>query len=54
MIPPWYRSYWSQFPEKEKLLRETVDWDAWLNGEGLELPVKVRFPHPPSHPFPLC
>ncbi|GAA5829465.1 hypothetical protein JCM5353_001344 [Sporobolomyces roseus] len=36
-------SYWSQFPEKEKLLREKVDFDAWLHGEGLDLPVKMEY-----------
>ncbi|GAA5967502.1 hypothetical protein JCM3765_004689 [Sporobolomyces pararoseus] len=36
-------SYWSQFPEKEKLLKEKVDFDAWLNGEGLDLPVKMEY-----------
>ncbi|BGP20088.1 hypothetical protein JCM10213_002662 [Rhodosporidiobolus nylandii] len=36
-------SYWSQFPEKEKILREQVDWDAWINGEGLDLPVKMEY-----------
>ncbi|GAA5821062.1 hypothetical protein JCM11251_001944 [Rhodosporidiobolus azoricus] len=35
--------YWSQFPEKEKLLREKVDWEKWINGEGLELPVKMDY-----------
>lgn len=38
-----YRSYWSQFPEKEKLLREKVDFEAWLHGEGLDLPVKMEY-----------
>jgi len=37
------RSYWSQFPEKEKLLKEKVDFNAWLHGEGLELPVKMEY-----------
>ena len=23
-----YRSYWSQFPEKEQILREKVDWNV--------------------------
>ncbi|GAA5864072.1 hypothetical protein JCM8547_005126 [Rhodosporidiobolus lusitaniae] len=36
-------SYWSQFPEREKILKEKVDWNAWLNGEGLELPVKMEY-----------
>ncbi|CEQ42029.1 SPOSA6832_03799 [Sporobolomyces salmonicolor] len=36
-------SYWAQYPEKERILRETVDWDAWLHGEGLELPVKMSY-----------
>ncbi|GAA5904016.1 hypothetical protein JCM5296_002508 [Sporobolomyces johnsonii] len=36
-------SYWGQYPEKERVLRETVDWDAWLHGEGLELPVKMEY-----------
>ncbi|GAA5957633.1 hypothetical protein JCM8115_001380 [Rhodotorula mucilaginosa] len=36
-------SYWSQFPEKEQILREKVDWNAWFNGEGLELPVKMEY-----------
>ncbi|GAA5863563.1 hypothetical protein JCM3774_006527 [Rhodotorula dairenensis] len=36
-------SYWSRFPEKEQILREKVDWNAWFNGEGLELPVKMEY-----------
>ncbi|GAA6010636.1 hypothetical protein JCM11491_003004 [Sporobolomyces phaffii] len=36
-------SYWSQFPEKEKALKEKVDFEAWLHGEGLELPVKMQY-----------
>ncbi|GAA5874967.1 hypothetical protein JCM16303_004962 [Sporobolomyces ruberrimus] len=36
-------SYWSQYPDKEKLLKEKVDFDAWLHGEGLELPVKMEY-----------
>ncbi|ORY89696.1 peptidase family M1-domain-containing protein [Leucosporidium creatinivorum] len=35
--------YWSQFPEKEEILRKEFDVDAWLNGEGLELPVKIEY-----------
>ncbi|GAA5993250.1 hypothetical protein JCM10908_004532 [Rhodotorula pacifica] len=36
-------SYWSQYPEKERILREKVDWNAWFNGEGLELPVEMEY-----------
>ncbi|GAA6059566.1 hypothetical protein JCM10212_000622 [Sporobolomyces blumeae] len=35
--------YWSQFPEQEKLLKEKVDFDAWLHGEGLTLPVDMEY-----------
>lgn len=34
--------YWSAFPEQKKAL-DKVDWDSWLNGEGLTLPVKLKF-----------
>ncbi|BGP27644.1 Leucyl aminopeptidase yscIV [Rhodotorula toruloides] len=36
-------SYWNQYPEKVRILKEKVDWDAWLNGEGTELPVKMEY-----------
>ncbi|GAA6041801.1 hypothetical protein JCM8097_007167 [Rhodosporidiobolus ruineniae] len=39
----FFWKYWSQFPEKEKILKEQVDWEAWMNGEGLELPVKMEY-----------
>lgn len=34
--------YWSAFPEQKRAL-DKVDWDSWLNGEGLTLPVKLEF-----------
>lgn len=34
--------YWSQFPEQLKDLK-TVDFNAWLYGEGLTLPVEMDF-----------
>lgn len=41
----WFQhlnEYWSAFPEQKEAL-DKVDWDSWLNGEGLELPVKLVF-----------
>ncbi|KAM0754058.1 hypothetical protein T439DRAFT_322944 [Meredithblackwellia eburnea MCA 4105] len=37
-----FLAYWGQFPDKMKAL-EVVEWDKWLNGEGLYLPVKMEF-----------
>ena len=37
-----FNEYWSAFPEQKKAL-DKVDWDSWLNGEGLTLPVKLEF-----------
>ncbi|KAK4705696.1 hypothetical protein P7C70_g496, partial [Phenoliferia sp. Uapishka_3] len=37
-----FHEYWAQFPEKALALKG-VDFDAWLNGEGLNLPVKMEF-----------
>ncbi|BGP43512.1 Leucyl aminopeptidase yscIV [Rhodotorula kratochvilovae] len=36
-------AYWGKYPEKERRLREEVDFDAWINGEGLDLPVKMEY-----------
>ncbi|KPV73418.1 uncharacterized protein RHOBADRAFT_55163 [Rhodotorula graminis WP1] len=36
-------AYWGRYPEKERALREQVDFNAWLNGEGLDLPVKMEY-----------
>ncbi|GJN94354.1 hypothetical protein Rhopal_007428-T1 [Rhodotorula paludigena] len=35
--------YWNRYPEKAQKLRDEVDFDAWLNGTGLELPVKMEY-----------
>lgn len=34
--------YWNQFPEKAQALK-AVDFEAWLHGEGTELPVKMTY-----------
>ncbi|GAA5989171.1 hypothetical protein JCM11641_002547 [Rhodosporidiobolus odoratus] len=35
--------YWNRYPEKAQMLKDQVDWDAWINGEGLELPIKMEY-----------
>ncbi|KAK4054137.1 Leucyl aminopeptidase yscIV [Microbotryomycetes sp. JL201] len=35
--------YWNQFPEQASAIKQKVDFDAWLYGEGLELPVKMTY-----------
>lgn len=34
--------YWNAFPQKAELYKQ-VNWDAWLYGEGLTLPVDMNF-----------
>lgn len=37
-------SHWKKYGTKEQIQKlNEVKWDEWLYGEGLELPVKVRF-----------
>ncbi|KAK4054352.1 Leucyl aminopeptidase yscIV [Microbotryomycetes sp. JL221] len=35
--------YWNQYPDKAKAIKEQVDFDAWLYGEGLNLPVEMKY-----------
>ncbi|KAM0789581.1 hypothetical protein ACM66B_000390 [Microbotryomycetes sp. NB124-2] len=36
-------SYWNQYPDQARLIKDNVDFDAWLYGEGPDLPVKMRY-----------
>ncbi|SCV69938.1 BQ2448_1332 [Microbotryum intermedium] len=35
--------YWNQYPKISAKLRSEIDFDAWLNGEGLNLPNKIEY-----------
>ncbi|KAK0562252.1 Leucyl aminopeptidase yscIV [Tilletia horrida] len=36
-----FLSYFSSSPEITQAIKDKVDWDAWLHGEGVELPVDM-------------
>ena len=36
-------AYWAKVSTEKVKALDSIDWDAWLHGEGLELPVKIEY-----------